>query len=206
MPLPTTPQINYQPQQTIQGAGQPETPQSVTINPEALAGLVKQALQSTIEENRAQSQAMQREQVEAARRQAQSKDMSQDPVFQTIAPVMGPAITAVNLKADNALDAVTFYGGNPEASKYRAEIEQMVQNSINSGRPTARESLWHLFRGNPANAPRLQADYDAHQKALAQISATVGAGGMGRGDAQGPAFQPDTPLQTMRDALKGVSF
>ena len=203
MAIPNTPNGTAQPAQ------QP-TPDLPGFSPEALAGLVQQSVQAVIDNERSKSQALARQQADEARRQAeaaaQAGDLTKNPVFQTVAPVIAPAMQAVALKADNAIDMSNFYAQYPEANKYRSELEAMTQGEIQRGRPTSRESLWFHFRGNPANQARLQADYDAQQKMLAQMTATVGPGGVGRGDAVGPTFTPDTPVQAMRDALKGVSF
>lgn len=131
-----------------------------------------------------------------------------DPLGDMIRPYIEPRVNAAILEAQSAADLATFYQSNPQAGKYRDEIETRFQNLKSRGTPFTRNDIWKWYRGE--NFDKFATEQAEEQKRQAEesarIAAGVGPGSPFRGEG-GPAKDAFTmPHEELTKALEGQSF
>lgn len=135
---------------------------AIGIDAEALNKMIRDGVSQGMDKVMQDAQsAQQRREAEAAQRAAQER-ANADPVTQTVRPVVQPALDALNLKAENALDQGRFYLLNPEAVEYAAEIEALHQQWISRGIAVTRDDAFKYWKG--ANVDRYTADRQAKKQ------------------------------------------
>jgi len=102
-----------------------------------------------------------------------------DPVTRVIAPIVGPALQAVSLQAQAAMDAAVFYNTNPQASKLRDKIEAKFGETMQLGRPVPRQDIYQWMRGGPLFKESVEEEIKARADVTrqAELAATAGPGG-----------------------------
>lgn len=183
------------------------------INTDALAAANTAAIQAAVKaEFNAARQEAQRQAQENAQRRAQQQavnQVAQDPLAQTLRPYIEPVARSLNLKADNALDAVHFYNENPSASQHRVEIENIVNTMAAQGQAFDRDTAYKFLKGAKFDQfvdaeikERERKTNEAQQQGFAVGAAGVGGPHVGRLVGLGP----NSKLEDLETALAGVAF
>lgn len=136
------------------------------FDPETLAPVITDAIKAQF----AEWQKEQQQQQEYQRQKVQE----QDPLAKLVAPYLAP----VQLQAQAAIDAATFYTKNPQASRYTEEIEQIHQNWLQRGITVTRGEVWNYVKGLHSEELFEERRKELEQKErAAQEALTVGPGG-----------------------------
>jgi hypothetical protein len=110
-----------------------------------------------------------------------------DPVADFLAPYIAPGLAAVNLKAEGAADAATFYATHPEALANRDLIEQRFNMTMQAGRPIPRADLYQHWRGGEGFKDAVQAEIDRRTAEAGRARDAAHPGGGSRPHTAGPA-------------------
>lgn len=180
------------------------------FNADALTQLVGKTVQETLaaeikKQNDAAAQAQAERDAEERRRAAAPKP-GEDPVGDMVRPYVAPAVREARLASEAAIDAVTFYQRNPNASKHMDEIESRFKRMVENGTPFQRQDIFNHLRGEKYDefkAADDQAQREAAERAQRE-ALSVGPGGRpGTGPVKDAWEASDEELA---DALKTVSF
>jgi len=188
-----------------------EESQSTTpapFNADALAGHIRQEVRGALTEFAQQAQQSQAQQQAVRQQQAYAAQAQRDPIVsQVVEPYVAPALRAVAVQSQAAMDAVLFYNRHPEASRYQQEIEGDFNRMMQAGTPFDRETVYRHWIG--ANVDRYQKDRHDDVQRTAARGATLGAPGIGRADYL-PTLDGETarqmPFEQLEKALEGVKF
>jgi hypothetical protein len=177
--------------------------QVLEFDADALKSVMTEAVSQVMAQERQaamQEMARQREAIRQATQAPSQAQQPPDPVYQAIRPYLEPALQAATLRAEAAEDMARFYLQHPEAREFAPHLEQMFQDTLANGRPTTRETLWHLYRGAHFDYFRQRmADADAARAKQAQDAAVVGPGA--GGSRGGPALTAELARTMSTDDL-----
>jgi uncharacterized membrane protein YgcG len=171
------------------------------FNADALRAHISEAVRGTIGEMQQQAQAQQQQ---AIRQQQSQQRFAGDPVAQAIAPVVGPAMQAIALQAQSAMDKADFYLSHPEAIKHKDAIEGMFNQMAQQGVPFDRDSIFKYYKG--ANFDQFVQEHEQTRQAQSNQHVVAGAPGMAR--PQGTGFEnfEALSLDDQRKRLSGLTF
>jgi hypothetical protein len=187
-------------QQQVQ---QPPAPPA--FNADALAATINTAVRNSVSQLRQEAQQEQVQQQQRAGAIQSAQQWMSDPLTRTVLTAAEPALRAVTLKAESAMDKADFYTGRPEAVEYRADIEHIFNAMVAQNKPLDRESCWTFFRGTDKFRALEQQKRETSQAEAARRGTVIGPSGMARPGGE-LAFSPSTPLEDMRKQLSGVTF
>lgn len=130
-----------------------------------------------------------------------------DPVGDVINPYLAPVARLVNLKADSAIDAATFYATVKDAAPHSAEIEAKFNECVQKGMPMNRISIWQWMQG--ANIDKIVEqrikNRDAEIEAARQAQTLQGSrGGVPTGGR--PSVDINATDDELASAVHGLEF
>lgn len=104
---------------------------------------------------------------------------------QAVRGIVQPDLDRANLASANAMDMINFYGDDPMAREYQAEVEATARILEQNGRPTARKDiLRHTLGSEMLNDPKKfeerQGKVRKLQLARAALAGDIGDGAEGR--------------------------
>jgi hypothetical protein len=181
----------------------PPTPAAVAPSPEPAFSLAD--LQKTIGDTV-------KEQMEQYNRPAPEPEImrptaTENPLKAVISPIIEPEMNRLRLMAEGAQDAAVFYGTNPEAIKYKDQIETNFKALMQNGTPFNREALLKYVMGHPENIKKMVDDgIAAEKKKIADAAAaeTLEGGFRPSGGQVKDAFTATD--EELDKALQGMSF
>lgn len=186
-------------------ADEPTTP--APYDADALATRMRGVVREELNHLAGAAQQRQAQQAQQVQQQQAVQAASGDPIYQAVVkPYLEPALRAMNVQTQAAVDAVHFYNRHPEAREYQPHIEQRFGQMVQAGTPFDRETVWDHFRGQNLTH-FIERQQQAVQQAGAQ-GATIGAPGVGRTTPQ-PFNREEfraLPLEQMEQRLAGVTF
>ncbi len=128
-----------------------------------------------------------------------------NPLQAVIDPLIAPHVQRMNLVAEGARDASTFYVTHPEAAKYQAEIEKAFNALMTQGTPFTREAVWDWYRGR--NFDKFLQEARASDDQKLQDAKLHSDSTSGTRPAGGPVKDAhSTSDEELKNALSGVSF
>jgi hypothetical protein len=80
---------------------------------------------------------------------------TENPLKAVIAPIIEPEMNRLRMVAEGAADAAIFYGTNPEAIRYKDQLETNFKALMQNGTPFTREALLKYVKGHPENLKQL---------------------------------------------------
>lgn len=131
---------------------------------------------------------------------------SVNPLKAVLEPIIGEDIRRANLMAEGAMDAAIFYSTNPDAKKYKDDIEKMFAALMQQGTPFTREALLKYQMGS--NIDKIVEERMAAEKKKvedAEAAALIDSGFSNRGTGQVKNAHEATD-EELTNALKNVSF
>ena len=144
-----------------------------TLDPSAIAQIAKDAATAALKEA---DSAREAKEAQAAQAAAQAS-RNEDPLRQVLLKELGPDIARATLMAADAQDAARFYSGNPEAGKYREQVEAKSSELMARGEPMDRQSIFYYIRGKDFDKFRTDANEAERQQQARANSAAIVIGG-----------------------------
>lgn len=165
---------------------------------EAVDAYIKQQFEAFTNEREASLQQQPQTQV----------DEVQNNVRQIVDPIYRPDINQARLVAADAKDYSAFYRKHPEAVDLSDKLENLFEESVKNGRPTAREALYKYVLGDlHMTEPEKFADRQKAQLRQAELAADLGGSGNGKPRNEGTLDDLKAmTLEDMEKALDGVTF
>lgn len=132
---------------------------------------------------------------------------SENPLKAVIEPIMAPEMNRLRMLAEGAQDAAVFYGTNPEAIRYKDQIETNFKALMQNGTPFTRDALLKYVKGHPENIQKLVDEGIAAEKkklADAAEAETLGGGHRPQSAQVKDAFTASD--EELAKALENVTF